>query len=92
MEVKPKGADQIERVYTPDLYQGSDREDSPKNVRRGGGIHIKPSHKGLLHKQMGVAAGKPISTGALEKEKRGAGPAEKKRIVFAENARKWHHK
>lgn len=40
---------------------------------------------------MGVAAGKPLSTASLEKEKAGAGPAEKKRIVFAENAKKWHH-
>jgi hypothetical protein len=40
---------------------------------------------------MGIAQGKPIPTSALEKEKQGASPAEKKRIVFAENARKWHH-
>jgi hypothetical protein len=91
MEIKPKGADRIERVYTPDLYQGRDRDDPPQGAKRGGGIHIKPNHKGLLHKQMGIAAGKPISTAALEKEKQGASPAEKKRIVFAENARKWHH-
>jgi hypothetical protein len=40
---------------------------------------------------MGVPEGKPIPTHALEAEKKGASPAEKKRIVFAENARKWHH-
>ena len=40
---------------------------------------------------MGVSAEKPISTAALHKEAKGASPAEKKRIVFAENARKWNH-
>ena len=57
----------------------------------GGGIHIKPSHKGLLHKDLGVPAGEPIPEGKMEKAKAHAGPAEKKRIVFAENAKKWHH-
>jgi len=60
-------------------------------LARGGGIHIKPSHRGLLHRELGVAEGKPISTKALDRAKSGASPAEEKRIVFAENARKWHH-
>lgn len=92
MEVKPKGADRIESVFTPDVYQGSDREDDPRGAKRGGGIHIQSSHRGLLHKQMGIPADKPIPTKALEREKSGASPAEKKRIVFAENARRWNHK
>ncbi len=58
---------------------------------QGSGIHIKPSHKGLLHKDMGVPQGKKLSLGSLEDAKNGADPAEKKRIVFAENARKWNH-
>lgn len=53
------------------------------------GIHIKPSHKGLLHKQLGVPVNKMIPTSMLSKAKKHASPAEKKRIVFAENARKW---
>ena len=57
---------------------------------QGGGIHIKESHKGLLHKDLGVAEGKPISTAKMDKAKSDASPAEKKRIVFAENARKWN--
>lgn len=56
----------------------------------GGGIHIKPSHKGMLHKEMGVPAGEKIPTAKLEKAKEGASPAERKRITFAENARKWN--
>lgn len=52
---------------------------------------IKPSHRGLLHKNLGVPEGKPIPTAKLESAKAGASTAEKKRIVFAENARKWRH-
>ena len=56
-------------------------------------IVINPSHKGLLHKDMGLAPGKKISTGALEAEKNRAkasgNSAEVKRVTFAENARKW---
>lgn len=55
-------------------------------------IKIKESHKGKLHEDLGVAKGKPISTERLVKAKEHAGPAEKKRIVFAENARKWSHR
>jgi hypothetical protein len=62
-----------------------------RTLARGGGIHIKPENKGLLHKDLGVAAGKPIPTAKLEKAKDNADPAEKKRIVFAENARRWNH-
>ena len=60
-------------------------------TKRKGGIHLNPAHKGLLHKEMGIKQSSPISTEALEHEKAGASPAEKKRIVFTENARKWHH-
>jgi hypothetical protein len=41
---------------------------------------------------MGISEGKPIPEKALEREKSGASAAEKKRIVFAENARHWDHK
>ena len=53
-------------------------------------IRIKPSHKGLLHKEMGVPQGKSLSLGDLEKAKRSASPAERKRIVFAQNAKSWN--
>lgn len=56
------------------------------------GIHIKKSHEGLLHKELGVKAGHNISEGTLAKAKEHAGPAEKRRIVFAENERHWSHK
>ncbi len=52
-------------------------------------LHLK---RGALHKEMGISEDKPISTKKLEKADKNAGPLEKKRITFAENARKWHHK
>jgi hypothetical protein len=71
---------------------GSVTEDCDGDVRAsGGGIHIKPSHRGLLHKDLGVPAGQPIPAAKMEKAKANASPAEKKRITFAENARKWNH-
>ena len=66
---------------------------------RGGGIHIKPSHKGLLHEDLGVpegkksrrSGGKKIPAKKLKKAENSKDPAVRKRAVFAENAKKWHH-
>ena len=54
-------------------------------------INIKKSHKGLLHKNLGVPEKEPISVARMEAAKTKASPAVKKRIVFAENARKFNH-
>ena len=54
-------------------------------------IHIKASHKGLLHKDLGVAQGSPIPAKKLAKAAHSANPAERKRAVFAENAKHWKH-
>ena len=54
-------------------------------------IHIKPSHKGLLHKNLGVKAGKPIPASKLAKAKNSSSAAVRKRATFAENAKHWHH-
>lgn len=54
-------------------------------------IEIKPSHKGLLHKNLGVAADKPIPEAKLEKAENSSSAAVRKRAVFAENAKHWHH-
>lgn len=53
-------------------------------------IHIKKSHRGLLHKNLGVAKGKKIPASKLAIHK-GDSPALKKRKQFAINAKKWHH-
>jgi len=61
----------------------------------GSGIHIQPSHEGLLHEEMGIAKGKKIPIGALMKkkarDKREGDVAGEKRDVFALNAKtKWN--
>lgn len=55
------------------------------------GIHIKPSHKGLLHKDLGKKSGTKLSDKDLDKAAKSKDPAERKRAVFAKNARKWDH-
>jgi hypothetical protein len=54
------------------------------------GIHIKPSHKGLLHKKLGIAQGKPIPASDLA-VKPGDSPATVKEKTFARTAKKWNH-
>ena len=50
---------------------------------------IKPSHKGLLHKKMGVPQGKKIGAKALAKEKKVAKRTHNtklmKEVTFAQN-------
>jgi hypothetical protein len=54
-------------------------------------IKIKKSHEGLLHKNLGVAQGKPIPSGKLASAKNSPDPAVRKRATFAENAKHWKH-
>lgn len=54
-------------------------------------IKIKPSHRGKLHSDLHVPQGEKIPTERLHAAEKDASPAEKKRLVFAENARKWKH-
>lgn len=61
------------------------------HLKGGSGIHIKASHKGLLHKNLGVPAGKPIPAAKLAKAKNSSDPAVRKRATFAQNAKHWHH-
>jgi len=55
------------------------------------GIHIKPSHRGLLHKDLGVAEGKPIPSKKLHAALHSKDAAVRKRAVFAANAKNWSH-
>lgn len=56
-------------------------------------ISIDPAHKGLLHEELGIPAGEKIPAGKLSEAKAEAkasgNVAEEKRIVFAQNAKKW---
>ena len=54
-------------------------------------IHINPKHKGELHKELGISEDEKIPEKKLEKAKKDASPEDKKRIVFAENAKKFKH-
>lgn len=59
-------------------------------------IHIKPSHRGLLHKDLGIPADEPVSVGDLMRgkaeAKREGNRKLMKRDTFAENARGWNRK
>ena len=52
---------------------------------------IKPSHKGLLHNDLGISPGKKIPLSSMLKAVHSADSAERKRAQFAVNARKWDH-
>lgn len=54
-------------------------------------INIKPSHKGLLHKKLGIAQGKPIPASSLKKALNSASPKLREEADFAKNAKKWNH-
>ena len=56
------------------------------------GIHIKKSHEGRFHKDVGKKAGEKITSSDIEKGLHSKNPAERKRANFARNARKWNHK
>ena len=55
------------------------------------GIHIKPSHEGLLHKDLGVSKKKKLTESELSSARHSEDPAVRRRAVFAENAKHWHH-
>lgn len=54
------------------------------------GISIKPSHKGLFHKDVGKKPGAKITSADIDKGLASKNPAERKRANFAKNARKWN--
>lgn len=55
-------------------------------------IKIKPSHKGLLHKNTGTPQGQKVPVSKIKSAEHSSDPAVRKRAVFADNARKWNHK
>lgn len=54
-------------------------------------INIKPSHKGLLHKDLKVPQGQPIPAKKLAQARNSEDPAVRKRAIFAENAKHFKH-
>lgn len=55
------------------------------------GIHIKKSHKGLMHKDVGKAPGAPITEGDIQKELSSKDPKKRARGQFAKSARHFKH-
>jgi len=54
-------------------------------------ITIKPSHKGLLHKKLGVPQGKKIPQAKLKKAAKSKSPKLREEADFAENAKTFDH-
>lgn len=54
-------------------------------------ITIKPSHKGLLHKKLGVPQGKKIPAAKLAKAAKSKSPALRKEANFAKNSKQFEH-
>lgn len=54
-------------------------------------IMIKKSHKGLLHKKLGVPQGKKIPQAKLDAAANSKSPALRKEANFARNARHFQH-
>jgi len=47
-------------------------------------IHIKPSHKGLLHEELGIPEGQPIPLSRIHEElAHTSNPAKRRRLNFA---------
>ena len=55
-------------------------------------IRIKKKNRGKLRAALGAKAGKNLSVKTMRSRLKRAGPALKRRIVFALNARKWSKK
>ncbi len=58
----------------------------------GDPIHIKPSHEGLLHKDLHVPQGQKIPEAKIEKAAHSPDVKLAERARFAEAAEHWHHK
>lgn len=61
-------------------------------AKKKSGIHIKKSHAGMLHRELGVSPKKKLTARELEKAAHSKDPAERKRAQFAINAKKFKHK
>ncbi len=87
LHIDTAGEKNIEKKHGGKVGGKKPHERADKRAR-GGGIHIKPSHKGLLTKEVGK---KGLKVGNLRKEiahdKKEGNVAKEKREVFALNAK-----
>lgn len=61
-------------------------------MAKGAGPSIKPSHKGRLHKALGVPAGEKIPAGKLARAAQSSDPHMRQMANYAKNAKKWKKK
>ena len=54
-------------------------------------IHIKKSHKGRLHRALGVPQGQKLTQAQIMKAEHSRKPAVRKEAHFAAAAERWHH-
>jgi hypothetical protein len=54
-------------------------------------IKIKKSHRGILHKELGVPLDEKIPAKKLTKAEKSSSPAERKRASFAKAEKGWDH-
>lgn len=66
-------------------YRGQEKAAYDGSSCGADGIKIKPSHKGLLHKDLGVPQGQKIPAAKVAAAKNSSSPAIRKRAVFAQN-------
>lgn len=70
----------------PDRYaRGGACEESEEERAKGGGVHIKPSHRGRLHRDLGIPEGKPIPMAKKLAAKKSPNPRIRKEANFAVN-------
>lgn len=73
-------------------WRKREQKASKKRKPKGqSGIHIKKSHAGLLHENLGVPKDKPIPASKLRAAKNSPNPKIRKRATFAINAKSWNH-
>jgi hypothetical protein len=72
-------------VNSPESKIGKDGSSASTYDGVKSGIKIKPSHKGLLHKDLGVPQGQKIPKAKIAAAKNSPNPAVRKRAVFAQN-------
>ncbi len=53
-------------------------------------IKIAPSHKGMLHEDLGIPQGEKIPMGKVMSAMNSPSPAVRRRANFAKNAKKWN--
>lgn len=73
----------LEKIAEQLEKQSSEHKPSP--------VGIKPSHKGKLHKALGIPEGQKIPLAKLHEAKNSKDPHMKRMANYAINARKWKH-